>query len=74
MAATQSMSPEAFEALAKLLRSPPGPAQDAARQVLVDGLRPADVARALDVSPAVVSNAVTRMRAGLELARIAAAS
>lgn len=66
------MTPEQFSALAKLLRSLPGPAQDAARLVLVDGLRPSDAARQAGASPASVSSACRRFRDGLELARVAA--
>lgn len=65
------MTPEQFAALTKLTRSPAGPAQDAARLVLCDQMRPADAARATGAAPASVSNAVTRLRASLELARVA---
>lgn len=66
------MTPEQFSALARLTRSPAGPAQDAARMVLCDQMRPADAARATGAAPASVSNAVTRIRASLEMARVAA--
>lgn len=66
------MTHDQFTALAKLTRSPSGPAQDAARMVLCDKMRPADAARATGAAPASVSNAVTRIRAALELARAAA--
>ena len=65
------MTRDQFAALAKLVRSPAGPAQDAARMVMCDQVRPADAARATGAAPASVSNAVTRLRAALELARVA---
>jgi|DEB19_MinimDraft_2_1074335.scaffolds.fasta_scaffold103281_1 hypothetical protein len=68
------MTHDQFAALAKLTRSPSGPAQDAARLVLCDQMRPADAARATGAAPASVSNAVTRIRASLEMARVAAGS
>ena len=58
-----------FNALAQLLRLRPGPAREAARLVLVDGMTQADAARKLDVSPNTVTNAVARARAGLVLVR-----
>lgn len=66
------MTHDQFTAMVKLTRSPAGPAQDAARLVLCDQMRPADAARATGAAPASVSNAVTRIRAALELARAAA--
>lgn len=66
------MTPKQFKSLVELMRSPAGPAQDAARMVMCDQMRPADAARATGAAPASVSNAVTRMRAALELAKIAA--
>jgi transposase len=68
------MSPEAFTALCTLLRSPPGPAQSAARLVLVEDMRQVDAARLLGVSGQVVSNTVRRMRKGIDLARVVAQS
>lgn len=65
------MTPKQFAALARLTRSPAGPAQDAARLVLCDQMRPADAARATGAAPASVSNAVTRLRVSLDLARVA---
>ncbi len=66
------MTPKQFAALARLTRSPAGPAQNAARMVLCNQMRPADAARATGAAPASVSNAVTRLRAAMELARVAA--
>ena len=65
------MTHDQFAALAKLTRSPSGPAQDAARLVLCDQMRPADAARATGAAPASVSNAVTRLRAAMKLAQVA---
>lgn len=66
------MTDAQFSALAELLRLRGGDAQEAARLVLVEGLAPSDAARRTGASPQAVSNAVTRCRAGLELARRAA--
>lgn len=66
------MTADQFRALCTLLRSPPGPAQEAARLVLVEQMRPSDAAALAGVSPASVSNAVTRFRRGQELAARAA--
>ena len=62
------LTPDQFAALAKLLRLRTGPAQDAARMVLVDGASQADAARATGLTPQAVNNAVKRARAGLALA------
>jgi hypothetical protein len=56
------MTPERFAALARLIRMRGGAAQEAARLVLVDGLRPADAARATALSQQAVCNAVSRVR------------
>lgn len=66
------MTADQFRALCALLRSPAGPAQEAARLVLVEQVRPSDAAALTGASAPSVSNAVTRMRRGLELAKIAA--
>lgn len=68
------MTPTQFAALAQLTRLRQSPSAAAARAVLVDGMRPADAARAHGVSPAGVSNAVTRMRKALDLASIASSA
>lgn len=63
------MTAQQFEALAKLLRLRAGPQRAGARMVLVDGLRPADAARAVGVSPSALGNTLRTCRAGLDLAR-----
>lgn len=65
------MTAEQFRALCTLLRSPPGPAQEAARLVLVGQVRQVDAAALAGVSAASVSHAVARIRRGHELAKIA---
>lgn len=67
------LTPAAFAALAQLLRVRDGAAREAASLVLVYGHQPSDAARLAGLSPASVSNAVSRFRRGLELARLAAA-
>ena len=66
------MTAQQFEALAKLLQLRQGPQREAARLVLVDGLRQADAARMAGCSPSALGNTLRTCRAGLELARIAA--
>ena len=56
------MTPQRFDALARLIRMRGGAAQNAARRVLVDGVRPADAARATGITPQSVCNAVARVR------------
>lgn len=63
---------KAFAALAKLLQLRDGPAQNAARLVLVNGMTQADAARTVGLAPNAVHNAVARCRRGLELAVVAA--
>lgn len=58
-----------FQALAELLRLRSGPAREAARLVLVDGLPSRSAAAQTGVSEASVSNALARCRRGMELAR-----
>lgn len=65
------MTNDQFDALAKLLQLREGKAQEAARQVLVNGLSQADAGRAVGMPPNAVHNAVARCRRGLELARAA---
>jgi DNA-directed RNA polymerase specialized sigma24 family protein len=67
MAPRESLTEAQFSALAQLLRLRQGPATEAARRVLVEGRRPAEVARALGLSPQAVCNAVSRCRRGLIL-------
>lgn len=65
------MTHESFAALAQLLRLRQGPQREAARLVLVDGMRQADAARAVGVSPSALGNTLRACRSGLELARSA---
>ncbi len=62
------MAPDQFQALAQLLRLRTGPAQDAARMVLVDGVSQADAARATGLTPQAVHNSVKRVQTGRDLA------
>lgn len=66
------MTAAQFEALATLLRMTSAEARRAAALVLVDGMSPGAAAVATGLSPQAVSNAVTRCRKGVSLARIAA--
>jgi DNA-directed RNA polymerase specialized sigma24 family protein len=66
------MSEKQFEALSMLLRLRPGPAREAARLVLVKGMRVTDAARTVGASQPSVSNAVRRCLRGLTLAEKAA--
>lgn len=65
------MTNEAFVALAQLLRLRQGPQREAARLVLVDGVRQADAARLEGCSASALGNTLRTCRAGLELARLA---
>lgn len=67
------MTPAAFDALAELLRLRAGPAQVAARLVLVDGLRQADAAREAGCTPQSAANTLAACRRGLALAQSALA-
>lgn len=66
------MTAASFDALAQLLRLRQGPQREAARMVLVDGMRQADAARMAGCSASALGNTLRTCRAGLELARIAA--
>lgn len=55
------MTHERFSALATLAGARGGPVTDAARSVLVDGLRQADAARLHSVSRQALSNALARL-------------
>jgi DNA-directed RNA polymerase specialized sigma24 family protein len=61
------MTADQFAALSELLRLRGGPATDAARLVLVDGLSAAEAAQRAGVSRTAATNAVTRCRRGLVL-------
>jgi hypothetical protein len=56
------MDQKKFNAIARLIRMRCGPSQEAARLVLVDGLRPIDAARMTGLSPQSVCNAAARVR------------
>ena len=66
------MTADQFDALATLLQLRQGPARAAARHVLVEGMRQADAAALAGISAAAMSNALTRIRRGIELAKVAA--
>ncbi len=63
------MTPDQFSALAELLALRDGPAREAARRVLVDGVSPSWAADELSISRQSVSNALSRCRRGFDLAR-----
>lgn len=68
------MNEAQFRALAELAGMRlPGPTE-ACRLVLVDGMRPAEAARATGLAPAAVSNALARCRRALALAQEATAA
>ena len=67
------MTDAAFQALSQLLRLRQGPQREAARLVLVDGVRQADAARMAGCSASALGNTLRTCRAGLELARVAIA-
>ena len=67
----QTMTVDKFAALAQLLRLRQGPQREAARLVLVDGMRQADAARVTGCSASALGNTLRTCRAGLELARLA---
>jgi len=62
-----------FDCIARLIRMRAGPARQAARLVLVDGLRPVDAARLHSISLQRVTNAVRRVRKADELVAFAEA-
>lgn len=66
------MTTDQFTALAQLTQMRAGPAQEAARLVLVDGITQAEAGRRAGLSPQGVYNAVTRARKAWALALIAA--
>lgn len=63
------MTPDQFDALAKLLRLRAGPARQVAYLVLVDGLSMPDAARSAGLEYTAAGQAVRRARRGLDLAR-----
>ena len=56
------MTPDQFDALSSLIRMRGGPSQEAARLVLVEGMRPCDAARKVGLSPQGVNDAVRRVK------------
>ncbi len=68
------MTPAQFDALARLLKMRTGPAREAVRLHLVDGLSVPDAARAVAMNYRGATYAVKRAKAGLELAKVAANS
>jgi predicted DNA-binding protein (UPF0251 family) len=56
------MKPERFTAIARLIRMRGGRSQDAARLVLVEGMRPVDVSQTIGISQQGVCNAVRRIK------------
>jgi hypothetical protein len=66
-----SVTSEQFTALAQLLRLRQGPAQDAVRLHLVQGLSVPDAARAAGVDYQLALKAVYRVNVGLDLAKLA---
>lgn len=65
------MTPSGFEALVKLLRMTGPQSIEAARLVLVDGMRQVDAAKATGLTAQGVSQVVKACKAGLALAKIA---
>lgn len=65
------MTTASFDALAQLLRLRQGSQREAARMVLVDGVRQADAARMAGCSASALGNTLRTCRSGLELARAA---
>lgn len=66
------MTVDQFAALVKLLRLRQGPQREAARLVLVDGMRQADAARMAGCSASALGNTLRACKSGLDLARTAA--
>lgn len=56
------LSPTQFDVIARLIRSSEGPAREAARLVLVEGVKPGEAALRASCSPQSVSQAVRRIR------------
>lgn len=61
------MTPEQFDAIAKLIRSGASATQYAARLALIEGLTPTDAARQSGCSPQSASNTIRRFRDAAEL-------
>ena len=65
------MTDAQFQALSQLLRLRQGPAQEAARLVMVQGVATAEAARQIGMDYRAATYAVKRVRAGLKLAQAA---
>jgi DNA-directed RNA polymerase specialized sigma24 family protein len=65
-----TLTPAQFDALAQLLRLRESKGREAARMVLVDGVSPAEAARALGILRSNAYTAVYACRRGIELARV----
>jgi predicted DNA-binding protein (UPF0251 family) len=65
------VTPDQFAALATLTQMRVGPAQEATRLVLVEGITQAEAGRRTGLTDQGVSNAVTRARKAMALAQIA---
>lgn len=65
------MKDDQFAALAELLRMRASASREAARLVLVDGMAPAEAARAAGTTPQAVNSALRSCERGLRLARTA---
>lgn len=72
MAPAQPLTEGQFAALSKLLRLRDGGSAEAARLVLVDGLTITSAAERLGMTYRAAHMAVSRARAGIELARVVA--
>lgn len=72
MAPAQPLTEAQFAALAELLSLRGGPATEAARLMLVDGLTAIQAAERAGVSRQAATNAAARCRRGFDLARLAA--
>ena len=64
------MTNDQFDALAQLMRLRTGAQQDAARLVLVDGMRQVDAARQLGISTAALGATMRACRRGVALAGV----
>ena len=64
------ITPESFAALAQLMRLRTGAQQDAARLVMVDGMRQVDAARQLGISTAALGATMRACRRGVALAGV----
>jgi hypothetical protein len=68
------LSEPQFRAVAKLISLRTGPAQNAAREVLVKGAAPGQAANAAGCSPQSAANTIKRIKRAMQLAKDAAAA